>query len=1131
MSQEQLLDRPVPGKLGSHTFGSPDRAKTVAPSITEKTPAQDPFNQYLNVPDQMNHFDANLNWVDHDNLPKFSTRDDSALIISNKIKEKGKFILPLKQKKVSEKMKLLKESGSEVSESILKNDSYTPQPLPKLNLGPNKSIPDSQNVILPQHGFVHRSDSEVDRESHKSDHISSPRSEAELKHSQSLAGVNEPLVGKDPVVEPTSDIEDGNNIDHSSSPTIPVDSPSMHVFPNSNDESEPNNHVINSSDKFQHQFMVNTSQTFQEPPTFANVEVKKLSKKPTTNNKANISFSIATNLIDAHKNTYTPSTPKDKVIIFNLLRDGIREYASLLTDFSEDRIVQNRSDFLVSFLRRFNYELKPKLINDYLGEIKKDKIDENIRLLLNNESFSEEVKQLLIESEKRRKCYNKKKSAKSSDSKKSSPVFTSSQSTPVVSQSTTFTNMTTDTSTPSSAKSNTLKLLPKVEQNKPERAKAIVINLIRIGSFINQRQAKKNGQGNENLVTVADLRNITKKRDDERYVHKLRATNSSLKRCVEDIYGENIDFTHSLAYSRVPLALNPLTSINLENDQMISYVEILLDVSRMILPGNRSINSNVNYASILQLKSITRVYNGDELVYRRCDPITGFFTKNNANVAKIILPLQAKLWANLINDYHNGIIDDQRVSTLKITHTLFPNDDIIRFKSGISAIYSFIWEFVINVDGQYLPHCISIEKDPLSPPSKTIIQSRSKSDVQFADIQHKPSQHHSTVNNKVSPNLSTIKLPSEQQQPPQFIPATTQSLRRAATTQGNSNFVTTNKLNSNPNHPVGIKNLNYLNPVHSYNKLNAAFNNTAETPIVTSTPLLTQRKRNELGRGHKRTRSRSMNEIDLMSLPLAFDGFMNMSFLDTFSPTESSSSPLTKQNVPYLKSQSTHNLPLQNNQQQQQAQLQRQQQLSGQQAFHQIPSLQLSHQPHPHQQQLQQQWQASAKASGGLNVSPTVMRESDIGSGHVYDRPQFRPVMEYKHFNNSDSQLELGNFHGSFDESAVNSLVINTEVNHTQVSPNPMAFSIESLEDSIKDGDNNNNNINFANSSTTNTTNTNQTNWSNLPAMDDVTIFTSAASMAPSSFDFDDNSKDMVELSALSEIPGLATPQPNQKIN
>lgn len=94
MSQEQLLDRPVPGKLGSHTFGSPDRAKTVAPSITEKTPAQDPFNQYLNVPDQMNHFDANLNWVDHDNLPKFSTRDDSALIISNKIKEKGKFILP-----------------------------------------------------------------------------------------------------------------------------------------------------------------------------------------------------------------------------------------------------------------------------------------------------------------------------------------------------------------------------------------------------------------------------------------------------------------------------------------------------------------------------------------------------------------------------------------------------------------------------------------------------------------------------------------------------------------------------------------------------------------------------------------------------------------------------------------------------------------------------------------------------------------------------------------------------------------------------------------------------------------------------------------------------------------------------
>ncbi|GAV26955.1 hypothetical protein PMKS-000416 [Pichia membranifaciens] len=904
----------------------------------------------------------------------------------------------------------------------------------------------------------------------------------------------------------------------------------MHVFSASNDESESYSNINNTSEKFQHQFMAQPGQIFQEPPTFANAEVNKSVRKPTSSTKNNISFSIATNPIESQKNTFTPSTPEDKVVILKLLRDGIREYTSLLTDFSENRLVQNRSDYLVSYVKRFNYELKPKLINDYLGEIKKDKIDENVKQLLNNGNFCEEVKQLLIESDKRRKCYNKRRSAKSSESKKSSPVFTSTQSTPVVGHSATFANVTTDTSAPSSAKSTTVKLLPKVEATKPEKSKAIVINLIRIGSFINQRQLKRSGYGNENLVAIADLRNITKKRDDERYIHKLRATNTSLKMCVEDIYGPNVNFTHSLAYSRIPLSLNPLTSINLENDQMISYVEILLDVSKMLIPGNRSKNSSLNYASILQLKSVTRIYSGDRLVYRRCDPITGFFTKDNVNVAKIILPLQAKLWANLINDYHNGIIDDSKVSALKITHTLFPNDDILRFKSGGSAIYSFIWEFLINVDGQYLPHCINIEK--LSPSinnaAKANVQSRVNSELQFGVPQPQAQfqQNSTPVNHGVPQNLGAIKLPSQQQSLQKHMaPTTTQSLRRAAT-HGTINLATDARPSNNLNLPIDNANTNIHNPPFAYSRSNSALNNISESSMITSTPLLTQRKRADLTRGHKRTRSRSMNEIDLMSLPLSFDGLMNMPFLDSFSPTESSSSPLIQQNIPYLKSQSVQHLS--------------QQQMPPQPHLQQPQQIQCSSSLHVTQQQQQQpqqqQWQALKHSIGNFNTNPNM-------GGHGYGRTVYHPIMEYKHVNNSDSQLELNHFHSSFEEATVNSLVINTEPNDTQISPKHMAFPIDSLDDSIKgcdsnvimgNGDNsnnNNNNNNSTNTTATNSTITNNTNWSKLPAIDDVSLYTSSSSAMPTSFDFDENSKDIVELSVLSEIPELATPQPNQKLN
>lgn len=1131
MAQEKLLDLSVQGGINTHSFDSPDLSKeVVALDMREKTSGQDMFSQYLNVSDHMNSLESSLTWVDSgmntvEHLPRFERQSDSALMISNKIKEKGKFILPLKQKKVSDKLKLLKESRPEADENLVNMNHFPAKPLSTLNLRPNRNNTSSQLLSSSNLASSKRSDSEVDQTSHSKIHIFSPQPKIEQEFSNSAELENGMKITsrRDSLIDNSSDIEDGNEVEHSSSPTIPVDSPSMHVFSASNDESEYSN-INNSSDKFQHQFMAQPGQIFQEPPTFANAEVNKSVRNPASTNKTNISFSIATNPIESQKNTFTPSTPEDKVVILKLLRDGIRDYSSLLTDFSENMVVENRSDYLVSYVKRFDYELKPKLINDYLGEIRKDKISEDVKQILNNDTFCEEVKQLLIESDKRRKCYNKRKSARSSESKKSSPVFTSTQSTPLLGRSSTFANVTTDTSAPSSAKSTTVKLLPKVEASKPEKSRAIVINLIRIGSFINQRQLKKSGHGNENLVAIADLRNIAKKNDDERYIHKLRATNTSLKMCVEDIYGPNANFTHSLAYSRIPLSLDPLTSINLENDQMISYVEILLDVSKMLIPGNRSINSSLNYASILQLKSVTRIYSEDRLVYRRCDPITGFFTKDNVNVAKIILPLQAKLWANLINDYHNGIINDSKVSALKITHTLFPNDDILRFKSGGSAIYSFVWEFVINVDGHYLPHCVNIEK--LTPSTnnfaKVNVQSVANSELKFGVPQpHAQFQQNSTSLNYVAPpNLGAINLPSHQQSSQKHIaPTKTQSLRRAVT-HGTINIAANVKTNNNLDMPIDNFNVNLNNPPPAYSRSNSALNNTSVSSMVTSTPLLTQRKREDLGRGHKRTRSRSMNEIDLMSLPLSFDGFMNMPFLDSFSPTESSSSPLVKQNIPYLKSQSVQHLHQQ--QLQPQPHLQQPQQLQHSSSLHVT-------QPQPQQQQ----WQALKHSNGIYSINPNM-------GGHGYGRPVYQPIMEYKHFNNSDSQLELNNFHSSFEEATANSLVINTAPTH--ISPKQMAFSIESLDDSIKTSDsniilgndnisNNNNNNNSTSSTATKSTITNNTNWSKLPTIPDVSLYASSSSAMPTSFDFDENSKAIAELSVLSEIPELTTPQPNQKLD
>ncbi|KAG0680030.1 hypothetical protein C6P42_005264 [Pichia californica] len=1061
-----------------------------------------------------------LSWVNPSNID----------LITKKIKENGKYILPLKQKKVSQKLMFLNNNNNNTNNIDLPNNYSSP------NLTHLEKISTKYNISDSNLNILHNNN--IDTNNNNTDN--------NITHNQQIQ------------MDLLSDIDDANDIEQSSSPTIPVDSPSMKICENSDDnladDSSPstttphlgiqNNHfnrnkqdISPPSMKFQHNFNLKSDNLYQEKkqlnqqqstfatPNSINYPVlatkSKSSFSSSTSLKQNISFNISTKSTQIKgKDTLNSPTPKEKADILKLLRDGIKEYSFLLTDFQQKELVKNRSDHLVSYLQKYGFNLKPKLINDYLGEIKKDKLDNQTKIYIQNENFVDDVKNLLIESERRRKCYNKRKNIKYEPLKKLSPLSISSQSSfnsntsyvpisnnenqPIRKNSITSSITNSINNNNISVKSNNIKLLPKTDLiNKPEKFKPIIISSVRIGSFINKRLSLSGSSTDSTLCTIADLKNIQKRIEDERYLNKLRLTNSSLKQCVDDIYGSSLSFTHSLAYNKIPLNLNHQTNINLENDQMISYVEVLLDVSKLLQNQNRSINSDLNYASILQLKSITRIYDNDKLIYRRCDPITGAFTKDNKNIVKIILPLQAKLWASLINNYHNGIINESKFSSLMITHTLFPNDDIIKFKTGSNAIYSFVWDFMINKNNQYSPHCINILMNPSKIPIQNSLNSnlqpqlRSKSDIQLG----KSSKNHIPVVTPTSSSTSSTPVIN-------LIPTPKQKHIQRSKTQLQQTAPLVRRVTTNNSSYNGKQ---YIESV-SDNSINMNFNfgSNKESNMVTSTPLTNHSQHLDENRGHKRTRSRSMNEIDLMSLPISFDNLLNMPFLNAFSPTDSLGSPIvSKQNIPFLKSQNSY---LNNN----------------------------------NNNVTNTNTNANISNSGLISQDTTNYNnsvDSILGSNYIKHQSQFQTITENKEYENvnANSQLGLNHFTQTFDD-----------LNNP--SSNPMiTFSLDKTSTTLT-GDNkrnnynninNNNNYNMDNADTINNNNNNNNidnninnkninNTFKLP-MDDITIYssnshtTTTISSAPAlqtTFSITDPSeRELAELaSSLTGIPGINTP-------
>ncbi|AWU73952.1 uncharacterized protein C5L36_0A05480 [Pichia kudriavzevii] len=357
-----------------------------------------------------------------------------------------------------------------------------------------------------------------------------------------------------------------------------------------------------------------------------------------------------------------PLPSPEKLNFIHLLKFSLIEYIKLLD--SHQSGVQTRTEYILSFMKVNGVEIRQKLINDYINDLKNDRLEHSILCTL-PENYIQETKSLLIEANKKRKVYNKKKL--SSNSALSTPTeIVSSQ--PLV-----F---------------------------------ASILN-IKIGLLFNQSQQQHPAQHQHqhqhqlhqfspNVTSIASYSNLTNKLKSFSFL-------PNKENFIIDLYPQNI-CSHSLTYSKIPLLLNPLISVNLENDQMFSYIE-----TQLTLPLNLfqpQTDNFSNYSKILQFRSILRIYDKNELIYRKIDPISGSIVSNGT--VKIILPLHAKLWSSLINDYHNGIIQPNKFDNLKITHTLYPDDDLLNFKN--SPIHSFAWEFYSTLNND-VPECINISKE------------------------------------------------------------------------------------------------------------------------------------------------------------------------------------------------------------------------------------------------------------------------------------------------------------------------------------------------------------------------------------------------------------------------------------
>ncbi|KAG7801935.1 hypothetical protein KL944_003003 [Ogataea haglerorum] len=422
----------------------------------------------------------------------------------------------------------------------------------------------------------------------------------------------------------------------------------------------------------------------------------------------------------------TANPHDDMLRIFSVLRDGLRDYNYQLANAGPENVVVVRSDFLINYGRNVGCNLRTKMINDYLTMAKNDEelLNYGLSHQLADMTILEEIRHLVRESDRQRKLYNKRKNMMV-ESKRA--VLSS---TPEING--------------SPAESGDRK-----KKSRSGKSKDLSVEKIKIGYY-----------GNNQLSAVADLDQILKVEEDEKYIMDLRNKNDFLRACIDDIFSPDLVFDHSLLYTKVPLNLNPDLSIDLESDRAVAYAENTLWVGSHLAPNAVS---SENFPRLLQMRVIVKVYDRDKLMLKRTEPVTGHLLPDTGHM-KINLPLNAKYWSSLINEYSNGSIDGSKFENIHITHTIYFDEEPDIVKTGRDVpIHSLIWEFLLNNKINYLPHSVSVQKKIDPRKQLTINSVRSNS---FCEPGPVANRGHKRTRSRSLTDLSTLR--PQMHAPPMF---------------------------------------------------------------------------------------------------------------------------------------------------------------------------------------------------------------------------------------------------------------------------------------------------------------------------------------------------------------------------
>ncbi|KAG7694760.1 hypothetical protein KL951_003937 [Ogataea haglerorum] len=422
----------------------------------------------------------------------------------------------------------------------------------------------------------------------------------------------------------------------------------------------------------------------------------------------------------------TANPHDDMLRIFSVLRDGLRDYNYQLANAGPENVVVVRSDFLINYGRNVGCNLRTKMINDYLTMAKNDEelLNYGLSHQLADMTILEEIRHLVRESDRQRKLYNKRKNMMVENKR---AVLSS---TPEING--------------SPAESGDRK-----KKSRSGKSKDLSVEKIKIGYY-----------GNNQLSAVADLDQILKVEEDEKYIMDLRNKNDFLRACIDDIFSPDLVFDHSLLYTKVPLNLNPDLSIDLESDRAVAYAENTLWVGSHLAPNAVS---SENFPRLLQMRVIVKVYDRDKLMLKRTEPVTGHLLPDTGHM-KINLPLNAKYWSSLINEYSNGSIDGSEFENIHITHTIYFDEEPDIVKTGRDVpIHSLIWEFLLNNKINYLPHSVSVQKKIDPRKQLTINSVRSNS---FCEPGPVANRGHKRTRSRSLTDLSTLR--PQMHAPPMF---------------------------------------------------------------------------------------------------------------------------------------------------------------------------------------------------------------------------------------------------------------------------------------------------------------------------------------------------------------------------